>query len=77
MVTQSAILDSQSFPNSRMPIADSQACLWHRGKPLPLLPSGSDGVYGAALHRTQLSAMDTQHNRHDGSVSRVMPLTGR
>jgi len=35
-----------------MPIADSQVTLWHRGDPLPLLPSGSDGVHGAALHRT-------------------------
>ena len=35
-----------------MPIADSQVPLWHRGEPLPLLPSGPDGVHGAALHRT-------------------------
>jgi len=35
-----------------MPIADSQVSLWHRGVPLPLLPSGPDGVRGAALHRT-------------------------
>ena len=36
----------------RMPSADSQVPLWHRGEPLPLLPSGPDGVHGAALHRT-------------------------
>jgi len=28
--------------------------------PLPLLPSGPDGVYGTALHRTRLSAIDIQ-----------------
>ena len=44
-----------------MPIADSQATLWHRGNPRPLLPSGPDGVYGTTLHRTRLSAIDIQH----------------
>jgi len=41
-----------------MAIADSQVSLWHRGNPLPLLPSGPDGVHGTALHRTRLSAID-------------------
>ena len=50
-----AILDPLSsilgYTNG-MPIADSQVAPWHRENPLPLLPSGPDGVHGSALHRT-------------------------
>ena len=49
--TRSKILPRVS-EETGMPIADSQATLWHRGIPVPLLPSGPDGVRGSFLHRT-------------------------
>ncbi len=39
-------------------IADSQVFPWHRGGPLPLLPSGPDGVYGTHLHGARLPAIN-------------------
>jgi hypothetical protein len=49
-----------------MLIADSQASPWHRGGPLPLLPSGPDGVCGTHLHGTRLPAINIPAASHVG-----------
>ena len=55
---QNEIRHDESRLQGGMLIADSQASPWHRGGPLPLLPSGPDGVCGTHLHGTRLPAIN-------------------